>query len=160
QTLQLPIDDPIGFADYRKLAARVDAAVAGQVFSAPQPFNDFSPIRTGELRISRLRLISTFGRVKDFECNDCCSANPMPARQRAGHAAILLPPRLVQPARLQFRWLAAEQREREMNSHPKTTPICGWAAANHLDQSLFFYDGQGEALGSLETDESTRVRWR
>ncbi|HKQ78708.1 MAG TPA: hypothetical protein VJ810_33735, partial [Blastocatellia bacterium] len=160
QTLQLPIDDPIGFADYRKFAARVYAAVADQVFSAPQPFNDFSPIRTGELRINHLRLISTFGRIKDFDCNDCYSAVPMPARQRDGRAAILLPPRLTQPARLQFRWLSAEQGEQETHSHPKTTPICGWAVANHLDQSLFFYSAEGEALGSLEVDESVRVRWR
>lgn len=166
QTLQLPIDDPIGFAEYRQFASRVRDAVGDQIFSAPQPFDDFSPIRNGELRIKRLRLISTFGRIKDFECHDCCSATPMPARERkeqathAAHAAIMLPPRLVQPARLHFRWLAADQSEQEMNSHPDTTPICGWALANYLDQSLFFYDGTGEALGYLETDDSTRVRWR
>ena len=160
QTLQLPIADPIGFADSRQLAARVEKAVDHQVFSAPHPFDDFSPIRTGELRIKRTRLIDTFGRIKDFECCLRCSATPMPARQCDGSAAILLPPRIVQPAQLTFRFLAAEQDKREMNSHPDSTPICGWAMANYLDHSLFFYDAAGEALGSLETDDSTRVRWR
>ncbi len=160
QELQLPIADPIGFADSRELAARVDSAVDHQVFGAPQPFNDFSPIRTGELRIKQTRLIDTFGRIKDFDCCGCCSATPMPARQCDGREAILLPPRIVQPAQLTFRFLAAEHDGSEMNSHPDSTPICGWAMANHLDQSLFFYNASGEALGSLETDESTRVRWR
>jgi hypothetical protein len=160
QTLQLPIADPIGFADSRQLAARVEKAIDHQVFGAPQTFNDFSPIRTGELRIKRMRLIDTFGRIKNFNCCGCCSATPMPARDRDGHAAILLPPRILQPAKLTFRFLATEYDGHEMNSHPDSTPICGWAMANHLDHSLFFYDGVGEALGSLETDESTRVRWR
>jgi hypothetical protein len=160
QTLQLPIADPIGFADSRQLAARVEKAVDHQVFSAPLTFDDFSPIRTGELRIKRTRLIGEFGRIKDFECCACCSATPMPTRLCDGRAAILLPPRITQPARLHFRFLAAEQDGREMNSHPGSAPICGWAMANHLDQSLFFYDAKGEALGSLETDESARVRWR
>ena len=41
---------------------------------------------------------------------------------------VFLPPRLVQPARLNFRWLAAEGGdpsfgdEPEMNAHPVTTP--------------------------------------
>jgi hypothetical protein len=163
QTLQLPIDDPIGFADQRRFAARVRAAVGDQIFSAPQPFNDFCPIRTGELRMKRMRLISTFGRMMDFHCDACRSARPMPSRQRAGDAAILLPPRLVQPARLQFRWLAASQADREeqeTNSHPDTTPICGWAMANYLDGSLFFYSRKGEALGYLEVEADARVRWR
>jgi len=160
QTLQLPIDDPIGFADQRRFAARVRAAVGEQIFSAPQPFNDFSPIRCGELKIKRLRLIGTFGRIKDFDCPECGSANPMPAKTRDNCASIALPPRLVQPARLQFRWLAAQDGRMETNAHPDSSPICGWALANSLDSSLFFYDAEGGALGYLQRDASRFVRWR
>ncbi|MDX2030050.1 MAG: hypothetical protein SF339_05235 [Blastocatellia bacterium] len=160
QTLQLPIADPLGFEEARQLAARVEKAVDHQVFSAPQPFDDFSPIRTGELRIRKTRLIGTFGRIKDFECDAFCSATPMPARLCEKRAAIFLPPRLAQPARLQFRFLAAGPAGGEMNSHPGSAPICGWVLVNYLDQSLVFHDAGGEALGALETDESERVRWR
>ena len=160
QALQLPIADPIGFADSRQLAARVEQAVDHQVFSAPQPFDDFSPIRTGELRIRKTRLIGTFGRIKDFDCDAFCSATPMPARRCEKSAAVFLPPRLAQPARLQFRFLAAAPGGGEMNAHPGSSPICGWVQVNYLDQSLVFHDAGGEALGALETDESTRVRWR
>ncbi|MFN6274892.1 MAG: hypothetical protein ACK4ZI_19100 [Microcystis sp.] len=36
-----------------------------------------------------------------------------------------------------------------MNSHPATTPICGWILPNNLDNSLAIYDNQGKALGSI-----------
>jgi hypothetical protein len=36
-----------------------------------------------------------------------------------------------------------------MNSHPVSTPICGWLLPNNLDNSLMVYDAQGRALGSL-----------
>jgi hypothetical protein len=62
---------------------------------------------------------------------------------------VSLPPRLVQPARVNFRWLAADKNEQEMNDHPATTPICGWVLVNHLDDSVMFYDNRGRALGSL-----------
>jgi hypothetical protein len=62
---------------------------------------------------------------------------------------ISLPPRLVQPARINFRWLSAIEGEQEMNSHPATTPICGWILPNNLDNSLAIYDSQGKALGSI-----------
>jgi hypothetical protein len=36
-----------------------------------------------------------------------------------------------------------------MNSHPATTPICGWILPNNLDHNLAIYDNQGKALGSI-----------
>jgi hypothetical protein len=68
---------------------------------------------------------------------------------------VTLPPRLVQPARLNFRWLSASQGEQEMNTHPATTPICGWILPNNLDNSLAIYDNQGKALGSI----NQQARW-
>ena len=67
-----------------------------------------------------------------------------------------LPPRLVQPARLNFRWLSASRDDQEMNDHPATTPVCGWLLPNNLDDSLMIYDNRGRALGSI--DEG--ARWR
>ena len=58
-------------------------------------------------------------------------------------------PRLAQPARINFRWLAANEGLQETNSHPETTPICGWLLPNNLDDSLAVYDQAGYALGSL-----------
>jgi hypothetical protein len=159
QTLELPIDDPIGFADQRRFADQVREAVSTEVHGTPLPFNDFSPIRTGELQIDRLRLVSTFGRIKDFDCSDIHTATPMPWRSIDGRAALFLPPRLVQPARLQFRWQSAADARHETNTHPESTPICGWAIANYLDRELFFYTGEGRVLGYLGVDAVGPVRW-
>jgi hypothetical protein len=159
QTLAPPIDDPIGFADQRRFAARVRDAVGDEIHGTPMPFNDFAPIRTGDLRIHRLRLVSTFGRIKDFDCTEIQTANPMPCRSHNGRAALFLPPRLVQPARLQFRWLVAAHSDTETNAHPDSTPICGWMIANDLDQELFFYAGDGQVLGYLGLDATGPARW-
>lgn len=158
QTLRIPIRDPIGFEEDRALARRVDAAVAGEAHHALQPGKAFIPIRAGELRVKRLRLVSTFGRQLNFQCDGVIAATPMQPQSRG--AAISLPPRLVQPARLQFRWLAAEGDEGETNTHPDSTPICGWVIANHLDDNLSVYAGDGRALGSVEVEANARVRWR
>ncbi|PAX59966.1 hypothetical protein [Brunnivagina elsteri] len=66
QTLQLPIADPLGFADYQPFTEAVRDAVQQSIRSAPEPLNDFNPIRSGAMKILRLRLVDTFGQVKDL----------------------------------------------------------------------------------------------
>jgi hypothetical protein len=76
-------------------------------------------------------------------------------------ADVYLPPRLTQSSRLLFRWLSADDDRVEMNTHPATTPICGWILANHLDDSLWVYDNKGNAYGSLTLDwNRSRVLWQ
>src|SRR5258707_756927 len=41
-----------------------------------------------------------------------------------------------------------------MNSHPATTPVFGWVMPNHLDNSLFFYDADGPAIGSFGVEHN------
>jgi hypothetical protein len=159
QTLQIAIDDPMGFEESQSLAARVQAAAGGHAHNAPQPLKYFSPIRTGQLQVKNLRLVSTFGRKLDFKGDNCVTATPMQPLKGSAPASVFLPPRLAQPARLQFRWLAAWPGQHEMNAHPDSTPICGWVILNHLDNSLFFYSGAGEVAGYLEVANG-RVRWR
>lgn len=158
QTMQLPIDDPVGFPEERALAARIRRAVGDRVQRAPQPGHSFSPIRAGELRLARLRLVDTFGQTLDVDCEHAPvrSAHTLPLRPGA---AVMLPPRLVQPACLQFRWLAADEETMETNAHPHSGPVCGFVIANHFDRNLFVYESGGAALGYLET-EGTQVRWR
>jgi hypothetical protein len=103
------------------------------------------------MKILRLRLVDTFGRVKDLKdltFKDIITSEPMTNSDT--EYPVRLAPRLVQPARINFRWLAAEGDKQEMNDHPATTPICGWVLTNNLDNSLMIYDGAGKALGSLD----------
>jgi len=165
QTMQLAIDEPIGFDNYKAFTERVRESVGDRVKVAPLPFNDFNPIRTGVMRILRLRLIDTFGQVKDLDPQGLIVSSKMlpPPEYKPidTNDWIFLPPRLVQPTRLNFRWLSADQKlsadgkKQESNSHPATTPICGWLLPNNLDNSLMVYDGSGNALGSI----NQKARW-
>jgi hypothetical protein len=156
QTLQLPIADPLGFADYRPFTEAIRNAVKNSIRSAPEPLNDFNPIRSGAMKILRLRLVDTFGQVQDLNVSEIITTEQMTTP--GSSYLVSLPPRFVQPARLNFRWLSANQGEQEMNSHPVTTPICGWILANYLDNSLAIYDNQGKALGSIN-NVSHQARW-
>ena len=165
QTLQLAISDPLGFDDYQSFAASVRDAVSNSIYSAPEPLNDFNPIRSGGMTVLRLRLVDTFGQVKDLltypprlgQTIDITRVITSELMKSDSQFQVRLAPRLVQPARINFRWLAAESDEQEMNDHPATTPICGWLLTNNLDNRLMIYDNRGKALGSLvmkDTDPS------
>lgn len=155
QTLQLEIEDPIGFADYQAFTTEVAAAVEGEAESAPQPLDDFSPIRSGELRIIDLQLVDTFGQVRNLDWQvDSDEFVIRPEHMKAAeNNRIKLPPRFVQPTRINFRWLAANDADnRETNDDPSTTPICGWILPNNLNGGLTFYDNAGQALGAINVN--------
>ncbi len=147
QTMQLPIDDPLGFDDYKNFSNSVKFVVDKQTKSAPQPLNDFNPIRSGAMKILRLRLVDTFGQTLELNLQNLATTDTLRLPQRSD--MIALPPRVVQPARLHFRWLAAQAQAQEANAHPHTSPICGWVLPNNLDNSLMIYDRAGKALGAL-----------
>lgn len=151
---QLPVDDPLGFADYRAFTREVAKEIGTSNRSAPEPLNDFNPIRSGAMRLRRLRLIDTFGQAREVAAQQALAAEPMTI---AGRPELIgLPPRLSQPARLQFRWLDEDREHTETNDHPDTTPVCGWLLPNHLDTSLMIYDRRGRALGMIDS----RAVWR
>jgi hypothetical protein len=150
QTLQLPVSDPLailnGFAHYKFSNITVPGAVADQNNSAPLPLNPYNPLRAGWMRIKRLRIIDAFGQVRDLVDP---AVTPAESLADTSDSVITLPPRITQPARLRFRWLAASDDQVEMNTHPAASPICGWVLFNHLDQSLVLYGEDGNALGSF-----------
>ena len=104
-------------------------------------------------------MVDTFGRVQNLALKDHKVMATEIMTTPANPHLVFLPPRLVQPARLNFRWLAAQGGdpssgdEPEMNAHPETTPVCGWFLPNNLDNSLMVYDNTGQALGSISAPE-------
>jgi hypothetical protein len=148
QTLQLPIADPLGFDDDQPFTGAVGEGIARANTSAPQPLWDFNPLRTGALRLLKLRLIDTFGQVNDVDCRRVVTAEAL--RMPGDNTMIGLPPRLAQPARINLRWLSAADDDHEMNDHPATTPVCGWLLPNNLDSSLMVYDNAGKLQGLLD----------
>lgn len=147
QTMQLDIADPLAFDDYQPFANAVKNAVEESIISAPQPLNDFNPIRSGAFKLLRLRLVDTFGQVLDLNCENATTTEQL--KVDGSPYEMNLPTRLTQPARVNFRWLSAIGDDMEMNAHPATSPICGWLLPNNLDRSLMIYDSAGKALGSI-----------
>jgi hypothetical protein len=146
QVRQLAIDEPLGFPDARALTAEVRGIVQSFSRSAPEPQSDFTPIRSGALKLLRLHLIDTFGQVRRVSVDTVIAANSLSFG--AGQNLVGLPPRLVQPARLNVRWLSAAG-DQETSDAPETSPICGWVLPNYLDTSLLIYDADGVALGTI-----------
>jgi len=161
QVLQLQVKDPVPSNYYNFSNNTVRAAVASMTESAPSPGNFYNPVRAGVMSISSLTIVDVFGRNIRIDTPEKIivasnlTADGLPANY------VYLSPCIVQPSRLMFRWLAAGNAENEMNSHPVTSPICGWILANHLDSSLWFYDHLGAPLGSLIlSEDGQRVIWQ
>ncbi|WP_372737458.1 hypothetical protein [Neptunomonas sp.] len=167
QILQLPITDPIGFKDLQLLTDSVRLATQGRHTSSPMRGYDFTPIRSGQLKLRQLRLIDTFGRVKRIidADNQTKIVRSETLSLKDSNEGIHLAPRLVQAARLNFRWLSAEHAsgsnmdEAETNAHPAYTPVCGWLMANHEDNILEVFNNQGIALGAIR-QEGDHVVWQ
>ncbi|MCB0552518.1 MAG: hypothetical protein KDD02_03115 [Phaeodactylibacter sp.] len=171
QTYQLNIADPQkSNKQGQGLAAKVRAAVQGQNLYSPDLDGAFSPFRAGKLSIMNLNLIDTFGRY--WPATSANLANEVPLARPEAMAwpgapkDIALAPRLAQPTRLNFRWLSANissppagkrQSLVETNSHPATSPVCGWLLANNLDNSLMVYSQDGQPLGYIDKTGQWRV---
>jgi len=161
QTLQLNISDPIGFSNYQTFIETVAQGVYQSIASAPQPLSFFNPIRLGSLKIQRLRLVDTFGTSRDVPLTEEIITPEYLRASSQDVNAFSLPPRLVQPARISFRWLSANpQYLGEAGSHPSLNPICGWILSDRIDKTIEIYNTEGRSLGELEIRKIGHERWR
>ena len=152
--------DPKGPSETRQGGARL----------APKPFHSgardghFYPIRAGHFRLEKLWVVDGFGQVFDpiTERNQTpLSYAPLRGSgtvtvgltQRQDTSILQMPPRLSQPARLQFRFvdpsLANGVDAPDATFAGDANPICGWLLPNHLDHSLTVFDNSGKSLGAL-----------
>jgi hypothetical protein len=136
---------------------------------SPKPVAEsfpFSLIRAGALRIDELWLIDDFGQTADL-------LGLTPARSKStgqifhprirwhnDQTVIAMPPRLLQPTRLNFRFAAADDVSDE--SDPALRSICGWIFFNPLDQTLVLCERSGNLVGELvitQEQEKFRIKW-
>jgi hypothetical protein len=165
QTLQMPVVD----LEDPALGEAVAAHVGADDEITPDPSGDFEPLRAGNLLVTRMAIVDTFGQVKpvgiEAGAPPALVAEPMRSPAAPRHAE--LPPRITQPARLRFEWRPAadDAYDREVTSDASTTPIAGWMLPNHIDASLMLYDSVGTLLGELQLIEGALdtagpgVRW-
>ena len=160
QAMQLEVKDPFADRNTKPLVEQIRQAIGDSgVGLAPYP-NDFNALRAGAMQIVSLRLIDNFGQVLDLRDLNLLNARSILTSEllKSSYSShpVYLPPRLAQPARLNFCWLAARDGEREVGVHPAMTPVCGWLMPNNLDRSLMVYDGEGKGLGLIDGN----ARWQ
>jgi hypothetical protein len=130
---------------------------------SPRFNGNYSGIRAGYLELS-LRVMDPFGRKRKVRVGDVYIADSLATRvgDDVAPGITYLQPRVSQPSRLLFRWLAADTTEYdEMNPHPATTPVCGWLLPEHLTVGFLLYNGQGDPLGSLTLRaDGTGIVWQ
>ncbi|MEL6970390.1 MAG: hypothetical protein AAFZ63_10105 [Bacteroidota bacterium] len=67
---------------------------------------------------------------------------------------------IVQPLRLDLRWIDASSNSEEVGYAGSANPVCGWVLPNHLDQALSIYDQTGVLLGEVRENLLTSaVEW-
>ncbi|MGB3308476.1 MAG: hypothetical protein WA939_23155 [Nodosilinea sp.] len=162
--LSLPIEEPIGLAPYKEFTQDVATAVQDETAWATEPTNNFSPIRSGALKLDKLRLVDSFGQVVEVDCDEQVII-PSLYRLLGRPGIAFLPPRLVQPAHITFRWLDADAHQlkepaQEMETAAARSPICGWLLPEKLRGRLLVFDGDGQPLGAIAADtDNARLEW-
>jgi hypothetical protein len=131
-------------------------------FGGAPPF--FFPIRAGFLRFEKLQIVDCFGQALDLmwaNDNPGGSADTFqpirsdalsPGDNKALNEVdqlLIQPPRLVQPSRLDFRFVSADKDAVEIGLDADANPVCGWLLPNHLDRGVTVYDVQGQMLGEF-----------
>jgi hypothetical protein len=151
---RLPVDDPLAFEAERAFARDVvRAAVGAENDYVPDVSSAYTPVRSGTLRLQKVQLIDIWGRPTELPLDEVVTTERL--RVVDGHMA--LSPRLGQSARLSLRWLDAVHDEQEMNTHPASSPICGWIVPDTLEGRIHVYDADGVAMGSVDPEGGWRI---
>ena len=151
--------------------------LAPMAFGAGSGRTPFYPLRAGHLRLNRIWIIDCFGQVFDpirargetmssFVPLRGYGLSTVGGRKRGDTQVLQLAPRVVQPSRLDFRFVSAEFNPQAAGDPSQETdpeagnPLCGWLLPNHLDRSLAVYDASGDLLGAVLESAAVGVSWR
>ena len=151
-----------------------NTALTGERLAPPAPVPEvnepptfsFSMVRAGALRIDELWLVDDFGQSADL-------LGLTPARSKSAgqlfhprirwhndQSVVTMPPRILQPVRLNFRFIAADDVADD--SDPALRSICGWIFFNPLDQALVLCDRSGDLVGELvitKNQNKFSIKW-
>lgn len=125
--------------------------------------NLFFPLRSGTIQIKNLSIVDAFGQVKEVIIDGApnnpdvsCSVSIKGVATDLNNS-FPLPPRIVQPSRLQFNWLNSHDEMIYQDTGKLDNPILGWLVPNYLDKSILVYDGNGNEIAILQiTSDITR----
>jgi hypothetical protein len=120
-------------------------------FEKPEYKKFFSPIRAGYLQIDQINIVDTFGQTMNIKPTGAVVAEDFRYGQSIFEKFVMLPPRIVQPSRINFTWV-----------NKNKSPLCGWLLPNHVERSISCFDENGILLGSLQNlrIENNPIVWR
>ncbi|WP_261568367.1 hypothetical protein [Frankia gtarii] len=134
----------------------------------PEPFKGWQPsgftqIRAGQFALAALSVVDEFGQTLDVlhygdqdylipAVADSLRPDGRYADPHLSDRFVQLPPRLLQPARLRFDFVAEHDDDHLVDLTPDTTPVGGWIIPNYVDRSLLCYAPTGAALGELRVE--------
>jgi hypothetical protein len=123
------------------------------------PPSGFQPWRAGQFYLDHITVVDKYGQALEIVTGDNNKlitpvAYPTlvpqyPVLQHEPYRLVQLPPRLLQPARLNLDFVAADNDAHLLGYSPGTNPICAWLLHNILDQSIACYDAVGKIIGAV-----------
>ena len=156
--------------DVRKAFETRDEGLIGERLAPPAAVTAtstaplFSLVRAGALRIDELWLIDDFGQSADLlgltaarSRNTGQVFHPR-MRWHDDQSVVAMPPRVLQPVRLNFRFTPDPEDKNPKQGDPALQPICGWLFFNRLDQALVLCDRHGDLMGHLVITKDARGR--
>lgn len=120
-------------------------------------------IASGKLRLSRARIIDSFGRFRDVPTDRVTLPVALETTMSANAVALSLPPRLALPARVMWRFVDAsaagpDAGEATLDQAQQTNmvnPVAGYILPDFMDESIEFFDQSGAPLGEIIHDPVT-----
>ncbi|MGK5533930.1 hypothetical protein [Streptomyces sp. URMC 129] len=133
----------------------------------PEPFDAWQPsgftqIRAGRIKFTALCIVDEFGQSFDVYLPSnknlpIIAPSLLPPDNKGpkfGEYA-QLPPRLLQPARLNFTFVNEHNDNQPVDLTAETTPVCAWIIPSYVDRSLLCYAPTGAPLGELTLKRTT-----
>lgn len=146
QLLGLPVSDGL----------RRTIDVDGTTLTPPAPIAEPDLLMAGRVTLTRARLLDVFGRTLDVPVNAVVVPTRADVPDQPGTMAV--PPRLMRPARWQFRPVSSgteagsegvEGRVDQIEPALQVNPVAGFLLPDHLDESLEVFAVDGSPIGEL-----------
>lgn len=124
----------------------------GQAYVIKGPAADTIPWKTQNKPLAGQGMAVPQAVLDNLTTQDLTGTDPAGAdKLRALQPFFQLPPRVIQPLRLNFRLLANDDSGQDITIAKTPHAICGWLVPNHLDQSLMVYDAAGQFQIELQS---------
>lgn len=138
---------PNGFKDHKEIAKSIENLCKEYGNSlnllTPNRLSVFNPFRNGAFKISRLRIVDSFGRNKIIEPQKMITTHVQKIENKDNWVS--LPPRYLQPATVSTRFTRTATGK-------KKSPVLGWMVPVYLNQRIEFFDAHGKHLGAVDTE--------